>query len=119
MDLETRNLYIKLAFEFLDLNNSNSFETSGLGCDNLCISNMVVANSVSGLPRVSYLGRGSKTRPRANLCWLNPHLKFITSIATALQLLCCCLDRILNLLHWSSLRLKFTTSTASSLTVLT
>ena len=112
-----RTSYTKPAFEVLDL--KNSFEASGLECDNPCFSNVGVATSASDLPRVSYLGRGSKTRPRSDLRWLNPLLKFTTSTASALQLLCCYLDRILNLLHWSSPRLKFTTSVASALTVLT
>ena len=77
---------MKLAFEVLDLENSISIETSGLGCSNPCFSNAGVANSASGLSRVLYLGRKPNTRPRSDLHWLTPRLKFTTSIASALQL---------------------------------
>ena len=75
---------MKLAFEVLDLENSSSFETSGLGCGDPYISNAGVANAASGLPRVLYLGRGSKTRPRSvpySLHWLTPCLEFMTSVS--------------------------------------
>jgi len=72
---------MKLAFEVLDLENSNSFETSGLGCGNPCILNAGVANSVSGLLRVLYLGRRSNTRPRSDLHLSTPRLKFTTSVS--------------------------------------
>jgi len=77
---------MKLAFEILDLENSSSFE-SGLGCGEPCISNAGVANSASGLPRVLYLGRKSKTRPRSvpySLHWSTLRLKFITSVSRLL-----------------------------------
>jgi len=90
-------LYIKLAFEVLDLKNSNSFKISGLGYGNPYILNAVVVNSASGLPRVLYLGRGSKTRPCSDLHWSAPHLKFTASITSALQLFCFFLNRILTL----------------------
>ena len=119
MDLETRASYTKPAFEVLDL--KNSFEASGLECGNPCFSNAVwrLLRLIYLASRIQTAGlkpdRGSKTRPRSDLRWLNLRLKFTTSIASAVQLL----DRVLNLLHWSSPRLKFTSSAVSALTVLT
>ena len=81
LDLETRALYMKFAFEVLDLENSSSFETFELGYGNPCISNAGVANSAFGLPRVLYLGRRSKTRSRLDPYWLTPCLEFMTSVS--------------------------------------
>jgi len=84
LDLETRVLYRKSAFEVLDIKNFNSFEALGFGCGNSRFSNAGVATSASGMPRVSYLERGSKIGPHSDLCWLNPRLKFTTSTVSAL-----------------------------------
>ena len=70
---------MKFAFEALDLKNFNSFEAPGLRYGNPRFLNAGVATSASGLSCVSFFGRGSKIRPRSDLRWLNPRLKFTTS----------------------------------------
>jgi len=74
---------MKLAFEVLDLENSSSFETFGLGCGDPYILKAGVANSASRLPRVLYIGCRSKTRPLSvpySLHWLTLRLKFLTLV---------------------------------------
>jgi len=89
LDFETRALYIKFAFEVLDLKNFNFFGAFGLGCGNPYFSNTGVATSASGLLCVLYFGRGSKTRPRSDLCASEVHnfnrvcpLVFLSSVLT-------------------------------------
>ena len=97
-------MYIKPAFEVLDLKNFNSFRISGLRCGNPFFSNAGTTTSAFGLPRVFYLRRGSQTRLRSDLYWSTPHLKFAASTASGLQLLPSCLNRILTLWFLASCR---------------
>jgi len=78
---------MKLAFGVLDLENSSSFETSGRGYGNPCISNAGVANSASELSRVLHLERRSKIRQRSDpysLHWLTLRLEFMTLVSPLL-----------------------------------
>jgi len=75
---------MKLAFRVLHLENSSSFETSGRGCDDPCISNAGVVNFASELPRVLHLERRSRIRLHSDpysLHWLTPRLEFMTSVS--------------------------------------